>query len=125
MFLISPRKHTLWYSLEAPWKGTSNEYPHLFSRNKKKKYYVATPFLSGAMFMFAYLTGFLKGVVTVDTKSFCRLSCSWFPTSVNASRANSSMAFNLNNMENKRAKMALYTKQVLSHLAFRFKRRLI
>ena len=34
---ISPQKHMLWYSLEAPWQGTSNEYPqHMFSwRNKK------------------------------------------------------------------------------------------
>ena len=36
-FLISPRKHILWYSLEAPQRGASNEYPqHMFSwRNKK------------------------------------------------------------------------------------------
>ena len=35
--LISPRKHMLWYSLEAPRRGASNEYPqHMFSwRNKK------------------------------------------------------------------------------------------
>ena len=37
IFLISPQKHTLWYSLEAPHRGASNEYPqHMFSwRNKK------------------------------------------------------------------------------------------
>ena len=37
IFLISPRKHMLWYSLEAPRRGASNEYPqHIFSwRNKK------------------------------------------------------------------------------------------
>ena len=43
-FLISWQKHMLWvlirsaYSLEAPWRGTSNEYPqHISSRNKKYK----------------------------------------------------------------------------------------
>ena len=37
IFLISPRKHMLWYSLEAPQRGASNEYTqHMFSwRNKK------------------------------------------------------------------------------------------
>ena len=37
IFLISPRKHMLRYSLEAPHCGTFNEYPqHMFSwRNKK------------------------------------------------------------------------------------------
>ena len=37
IFLISPQKHMLWYSLEAPHRGASNEYPqHMFSwRNKK------------------------------------------------------------------------------------------
>ena len=37
IFLISPRKHMLWYSLEAPCWGASNGYPqHMFSwRNKK------------------------------------------------------------------------------------------
>ena len=37
IFLISSRKHMLWYSLEAPCRGTSNEYPqHMFLwRNKK------------------------------------------------------------------------------------------
>ena len=35
-FLISLQKHMLWYSLEAPRRGASNEYPqHMFSwRNK-------------------------------------------------------------------------------------------
>ena len=37
IFLISLRKHMLWYSLEAPRRGASNECPqHMFSwRNKK------------------------------------------------------------------------------------------
>ena len=37
IFLISPQKHMLWYSLEAPQWSASNEYPqHMFSwRNKK------------------------------------------------------------------------------------------
>ena len=37
IFLISQRKHILWYSLEVPRRGASNEYPqHMFlSRNKK------------------------------------------------------------------------------------------
>ena len=42
IFLISRRKHMLWvlirgYSLEAPHRGTSNEYPqHMFSSRNKK-----------------------------------------------------------------------------------------
>ena len=41
IFLISPWKHILWYSLEAPRRGASNEYPqHMFSwRNKKTSIY--------------------------------------------------------------------------------------
>ena len=36
-FLITRQKHMLWYSLEAPWRGASNEYPqHMFSSRKKK-----------------------------------------------------------------------------------------
>ena len=36
IFLISQQKHMLWYSLEAPRRGASHEYPHMFSwRNKK------------------------------------------------------------------------------------------
>ena len=39
IFLISPRKHMLWYSLEAPRQGASNEYPqHMFSWRNNKKY---------------------------------------------------------------------------------------
>ena len=34
---ISPRKHMLWYSLEAPRRGASNEYPqYMFLRRNKK-----------------------------------------------------------------------------------------
>ena len=37
IFLISQQKHMLWYSLEAPRQGTSNEYPqHMFSSINKK-----------------------------------------------------------------------------------------
>ena len=37
IFLISPQKHMLWYSLEAPRWGASNEYPqHMFSWRKKE-----------------------------------------------------------------------------------------
>ena len=37
IFLISWRKHMLWYSLEAPRRGASNEYPqHMFSSRNKK-----------------------------------------------------------------------------------------
>ena len=43
IFLISPRKHMLWYSLEAPRGGASNEYSqHMFScRNKKNIIWIA------------------------------------------------------------------------------------
>ena len=33
-FLISSRKHMLWYSLEAPRRGASNEYLHVFMKWK-------------------------------------------------------------------------------------------
>ena len=46
VFLISPQKHMLWYSLEVPNWGTSNEYPqHMFSWRNKKNIYVATPII--------------------------------------------------------------------------------
>ena len=36
-FLISQQKHMLWYSLEAPHRGASNEYPqHMFLLCNKK-----------------------------------------------------------------------------------------
>ena len=37
IFLISAQKHRLWYSLELPLRGGSNEYPQsvLLSKNKK------------------------------------------------------------------------------------------
>ena len=37
IFLISPQKHVVWYSLEMPYQGASNEYPqHMYLlRNKK------------------------------------------------------------------------------------------
>ena len=35
------KKPTLWYSLEAPQQGTSNEYPdHMFSWRSKKNIYL-------------------------------------------------------------------------------------
>ena len=48
-FLISPQKHMLWCSLEAPQWGTSNDYPqYVFSwRNKKNIMWI--PLSSGAM----------------------------------------------------------------------------
>ena len=37
IFIISPQKHMLWYSLEAPRRGASNEYPqHMFLWRSKK-----------------------------------------------------------------------------------------
>ena len=37
IFLISQQKHMLWYSLEVPHQGASNEYPqHMFSSRNKK-----------------------------------------------------------------------------------------
>ena len=39
IFHISPGKHMLWYSIEVPHLGTSNEYPqHMFLWSNKKKY---------------------------------------------------------------------------------------
>ena len=43
IFLISPGKHMLWYSLEVPHQGASNKYPQqMFSWRNKKKYCVDT-----------------------------------------------------------------------------------
>ena len=38
IFLTSPQNHMLWFSLEAPHQGTSNEYPQhmILWRNMKK-----------------------------------------------------------------------------------------
>ena len=44
IFLISPWKHMLWYSLEVPCWGTSNEYTqHMFSWRNKKRYSLEVP----------------------------------------------------------------------------------
>ena len=37
IFLISPRKHTLWYSLEAPRRGASNEYNNICFHGEIRK----------------------------------------------------------------------------------------
>ena len=52
-FLISPQKN-MWYSLEVPHLGTSNEYiQHMLSgRNKKKKYFPDTLSYLEAFFFF-------------------------------------------------------------------------
>ena len=45
-FLILPLKHTLWYALEAPHRGASNEYPqHMFSRRNKKNIFPISPLI--------------------------------------------------------------------------------
>ena len=38
IFLISPRKHILWYSLEAPHLGASNEYHNIYFYGEIRKY---------------------------------------------------------------------------------------
>ena len=47
IFLISPQNRMLWYLLEAPQWGASNEYPqHMFSwRNKKNIYLITASYL--------------------------------------------------------------------------------
>ena len=53
IFLISSWKYMLWYSLDAPRRGASNEYPqHMFLWRNKKTYYMyasTPPFWSWAM----------------------------------------------------------------------------
>ena len=44
----------LWYSLEVPHRGTSNEYHNMFSWRKKKKYFPDITLLSEAMYIFLY-----------------------------------------------------------------------
>ena len=53
-FFISLQKHMLWYSLEVPHWGTSNEYPqHMFSwRNKKNVFFF--------VFFFLYIPSYLE-----------------------------------------------------------------
>ena len=49
IFLISPQKHMLWYSLEVPHRGTSNEYPQHMFHGELRKILCGNPLLSGAM----------------------------------------------------------------------------
>ena len=44
IFAISPEKHILWYSLEVPRRGASNEYPkHTFLVEKKENTRLTPP----------------------------------------------------------------------------------
>ena len=45
IFHISAQKHRLWYSLEPPRRGGSNEYPQsmFLNRNKKNNVYLCKP----------------------------------------------------------------------------------
>ena len=45
IFLISPRKHVLWYSLEEPLWGTSNEFHNTFSWRTKKNIMWLSPLI--------------------------------------------------------------------------------
>ena len=45
-FLISPLKHMLWYSLEVPYRGTSNEYPQCMFSWRNKKIFCVYPHLN-------------------------------------------------------------------------------
>ena len=46
IFLIFPHKHMVWYSLEMPHWGTSNEYPqHMFPCKNKKNIMKLSPFI--------------------------------------------------------------------------------
>ena len=56
IFLISQWKHTLWYSLEAPRQGTSNEYPqHMFSLRNKKNIMWIPPLICSYEFLYIIL----------------------------------------------------------------------
>ena len=57
IFHISAQKHRLWYSLEPPRRGGSNEYPQymFLSRNKKNNVYPLKP-------QFYYIKVGFKGV---------------------------------------------------------------
>ena len=54
----------LWYSLEAPHWGTSNEYPqHMFSWRNKKKYYVDSPsYLAQWRYTFSLIIAFTVNI---------------------------------------------------------------
>ena len=52
IFLISPREHMLWFSLEAPWQGAHNKYTqHMFSWTNKKKICGDTPSYLGLYYI--------------------------------------------------------------------------
>ena len=57
IFHISAQKHRLWYSIEPPQRGGSNEYPQsmLLSRNKENNVYPCKP-------QFYYIKVGFKGV---------------------------------------------------------------
>ena len=60
IFHISAQKHRLWYSLEPPRRGGSNEYPQsmFLRRNKKHNVYPYKP-------QFYYIKVGFKGVKTI------------------------------------------------------------
>ena len=61
---MSPPKYILWYSLEAPYQGASNEYPQdIFLWRRKKNIYLDT-FLSGTMEDFK--RHYVVGLVTMS-----------------------------------------------------------
>ena len=49
IFHISPQKNMLWYSLEVPHQGDSNEYPQYMFLWRNKKNIMQMPFLPEAM----------------------------------------------------------------------------
>ena len=77
-YLISGRKHMLWYSLEAPRRGASNEYPqHMFSSRNKKNidtFWLQKSALSRAMLPYLSIS-LTTGVILVLCK-YSRLSLS-------------------------------------------------
>ena len=50
IFLISPLKRMLWYSLEAPLRDASNEYHNICFRREIRKILCGYPLLSVAMY---------------------------------------------------------------------------
>ena len=81
--LISPRKHMLWYSLEAPRRGASNEYPqHIFSlRNKKNinTFGLKKSGLTRAMATTFVTTLHMKSLNENRDSDFLTFMCSLFP----------------------------------------------
>ena len=68
IFFISQQKHMLWYSLEAPRRGASNEYPqHLFSSINKKNIMWIPPLICSYEYVIIMGSSERKRLIIINT----------------------------------------------------------